>query len=92
MRTPGEYAAGHAEGFVNIPVDELRARLAEIDPARPVYVMCQSALRSYIACRILTGHGFTCYNLSGGYRLYEQVMREAAFDSRPAHPCGVPLT
>ncbi len=71
VRTPAEYAIGHAEGFVNIPVDELRARLAEIDPARPVYVMCQSALRSYIACRILSQHGYDCYNFSGGYRFYE---------------------
>ena len=91
-RTPGEYRRGHIEGAVHIPLDELRARLEELDKGKPVYVHCQSGLRSYIACRILTGHGFTCYNLSGGYRLYEQVMREAAFDSRPAHPCGVPLT
>lgn len=91
-RTPGEYRRGHIKGAVHIPLDELRARLEELDKGKPVYVHCQSGLRSYIACRILTGHGFTCYNLSGGYRLYEQVMREAAFDSRPAHPCGVPLT
>lgn len=91
-RTPGEYRRGHIKGAVHISLDELRDRLEELDKGKPVYVHCQSGLRSYIACRILTGHGFTCYNLSGGYRLYEQVMREAAFDSRPAHPCGVPLT
>jgi len=67
---PMPYAIGGHPGF-NIPVDELRARLAEIDPARPVYVMCQSALRSYIACRILSQHGYDCYNFSGGYRFYE---------------------
>ena len=49
VRTPAEYAGGCADGFVNIPVDELRGRIGEIDPGKPVYVMCQSALRSYIA-------------------------------------------
>ena len=53
-----EYAHGHAEGFVNIPVDELRARLGELEAGKPVYVMCQSGLRSYIACRILAQNGF----------------------------------
>ena len=87
-RTPGEYAAGHAEGFRNIPVDELRDRLDELDPGKPVYVMCQSGLRSYIACRILAQHGFTCYNFSGGYRLYETVYRDRCA-AQEAFPCGM---
>ena len=41
------------DGFVNIPVDNLRERLEEIPKEKPVYVMCQSGLRSYIATRIL---------------------------------------
>ena len=61
-RTPQEYAGGHIEGFRNIPVDELRERLDELEPDKPVYVICQSGLRSYIACRILTGHGWETYN------------------------------
>ena len=64
-RTPGEYSAGHIEGFINIPVDDLRERLHELDRTKPVYVICQSGLRSYIACRILAGHGFDCYSFSG---------------------------
>ena len=87
-RTPGEYAAGHVEGFRNIPVDELRDRLDELDPGKPVYVMCQSGLRSYIACRILAQHGFTCYNFSGGYRLYETVYRDRCA-AQEAFPCGM---
>nr|WP_122012224.1 FAD-dependent oxidoreductase [Maliibacterium massiliense] len=75
VRTAGEYAAGHIDGFINIPLDrELRARArAELDADKPVYVHCLSGLRSYVACRILTGLGFDCYNLSGGYRLYHIV-------------------
>ncbi len=89
VRTPGEYARGHAEGFeTHIPVDDLRERLGELDPARPVYVMCQSGLRSYIACRILAQHGFTCYNFAGGYRLYESLTRDR-FDARSRTDCGL---
>ena len=69
-RTPFEYARGHAAGFVNIPLDELRGRLGEIARERPVYVMCQSGLRSYLACRILAQNGYDCYNIAGGYRFY----------------------
>ena len=88
VRTPGEYAAGHAEGFVNLPVDDLREHLAEIPADKPVYVICQSALRSYIACRILAQHGLRCSHLSGGWRLYEAVMRDRAA-AQEALPCGM---
>ena len=72
-RTATEYEGGHVDGFVNIPVDELRDRLDEVAPGKPVYVMCQSGLRSYLACRILAGHGYDAYNFAGGYRYYEAV-------------------
>ena len=87
-RTPGEYSAGHIEGFINIPVDELRERLCELDRDKPVYVICQSGLRSYIACRILAGHGFDCYNFSGGYRFYAAVTQERCL-IRTAAACGL---
>ena len=90
-QTEGEFETGHIPGAVNIPVDELRERLGELDPKKPVYVNCYSGLRSYIACRILTGHGFTCYNLSGGYRFYEIVLGPMAPDNDPRHPCGVKI-
>ena len=88
VRTPSEYAAGHAEGFVNLPVDDLREHLAEIPADKPVYLICQSALRSYIACRILSQHGLRCSLLSGGWRLYEAVMRDRAA-AQEALPCGM---
>ena len=76
VRTPGEYKRSHAEGFLNVPVDEIRERLDEIDKTKPVYVMCQSGIRSYIACRILSGEGYDGYNFSGGYRFYDAVTKE----------------
>lgn len=72
-RTDMEYEAGHIPGTIHIPLDELRERLTELDPAKPVYVNCFSGLRSYIACRILTQNGFDCYNLSGGYQFYSYI-------------------
>ena len=70
-RTPFEYVRGHLEGFINIPIDELRQRIGELSPHKTIYVMCQSGMRSYLACRILSQNGFHCYNFSGGYRFYE---------------------
>ena len=87
-RTPGEYAAGHIEGYINIPVDELRERLDEIDSDKPVYVICQSGIRSYIASRILTQNGFDAYNFSGGYRFYAAVIKEKQ-TGECAYPCGM---
>jgi len=87
-RTDYEYSRGHADGFVNIPVDELRDRMGEIDKTKPVYVMCQSGLRSYLACRILAQNCFDCYNFSGGYRFYEAVTKEKAL-VECSYPCGM---
>ena len=91
VRTHEEYARGHIDGTLHIPVDVLREHLSELDPSKPVYVNCQSGLRSYIACRILSGHGYDCYNLSGGWRFYDLVKQNGGFDSAPAHPCGVAI-
>ena len=87
-RTAEEYARGHIEGFRNIPVDELRERLGEVKRGRPVYVICQSGLRSYIACRILAGHGYESYNFSGGFRFYDAVMNDRRLIERAA-ACGM---
>ena len=76
VRTEFEFSCGHIPGAVNIPVDSLRENLAGLDKAKPLYVNCQSGLRSYIACRILSQKGFTCYNLSGGYRYYSLMQEE----------------
>ena len=87
-RTPEEYAAGHMEGFRNIPLDELRDRLDEIEPGKPVYVTCQSGLRSYIACRILEANGHEAYNFAGGFRFYDAVVNDRALIEK-AYSCGM---
>lgn len=71
VRTPYEYKRGTIGDAVNIPVDELRDRLAELPTDKPIHIICQVGLRGYIAYRILEGHGFKgMKNLSGGYYLY----------------------
>ena len=75
-RTPFEYMRGRADGFINIPLDDLRERLGELDKTKKIYVMCQSGLRSYLATRILTQNGFDAYNFAGGFRLYSSIKYE----------------
>ena len=87
-RTAGEYRRGHIDGFRNIPVDELRDRLEEVEQGKPVYVICQSGLRSYIASRILAGNGYETYNFSGGFRYYDAVIHDRAL-VRQAWDCGM---
>ena len=87
-RTPKEFIQGHIEGFMNIPVDELRERIEEVPVGKPVYLICQSGLRSYIATRILEGLGYEAYNFAGGYRFYEAVMLDKGLNET-AFPCGM---
>lgn len=76
VRTPKERMVnGFIDGFANIPVDEIRMRVDEIPADKPVYVHCKSGQRSYIACRILTGLGYTCYNLAGGFDRWSAIVR-----------------
>lgn len=87
VRTQAEWERGHIEGFTHIPLDELRERLDELPTDAPVYVTCQSGLRSYLACRILVQHGFDAYNFRGGYGFYRVVAADGA-PARSTHPCG----
>ncbi|WP_414732373.1 FAD-dependent oxidoreductase [Acetobacterium carbinolicum] len=73
VRSPVEVSAGAIKGSVNIELDSLRDRIAEIPISKdtPIYVTCQVGQRAYLAIRILKGNGFTnIYNLSGGYSTY----------------------
>ena len=87
-RTPFEYMRGRADGFINIPLDDLRERLGELDRTKKIYVMCQSGLRSYLATRILTQNGFDAYNFAGGFRLYGSIKNEEIL-SKQCYSCGM---
>lgn len=68
VRTEEEFANGHIKDAVNMPVDELRARLKELDKNKTIVEYCQVGLRGYIADRILTQNGFKVLNVTGGYK------------------------
>jgi len=87
-RTPFEYMRGRADGFINIPLDDLRERLGELDKTKKIYVMCQSGLRSYLATRILAQNGFDAYNFAGGFRLYSSIKNEELL-SKQCYSCGM---
>lgn len=70
VRTELEFNNGHIPGALNIPVDRLRSRLAELPRDRPIVAYCQVGQRGYLATRILMQSGFNVSNLGGGYKTY----------------------
>ncbi|MBO4282877.1 MAG: FAD-dependent oxidoreductase [Bacteroidales bacterium] len=77
VRTPLEYAAGHLPDAMNMEVDHLREHLSELPKDKDIIIYCAIGLRGYLACRILSQHGFTrVYNLSGGFRTYQMAVKK----------------
>jgi NADPH-dependent 2,4-dienoyl-CoA reductase/sulfur reductase-like enzyme/rhodanese-related sulfurtransferase len=82
VRSPEEYGRGTIPGAINIPVDELRSRLAELPKVKHIYIFCQIGLRGYLAQRILTQNGYeNVRNISGGYALWDVCKREQVLSS-----------
>lgn len=80
VRSPGEYNRMHIDGVVNIPMDEIRSRLDELNKDIPVYVHCQTGQRSYNIAMMLKAEGFDVYNIAGSFlfaKTYETVMQAA---------------
>jgi len=71
VRTADEFAADHIPGAVNIPLDDLRDRLAELPRDQPIAAYCRTGKRSYIAIRILLQHGYHAANIGGGFKTYK---------------------
>jgi NADPH-dependent 2,4-dienoyl-CoA reductase/sulfur reductase-like enzyme/rhodanese-related sulfurtransferase len=71
VRTHGEFNGGHLPGATNIPIEELRSRLAELPRHRPIACYCQVGQRGYLATRILLQAGFDAVNIGGGYKTYQ---------------------
>ncbi len=88
-RTAAEYERGHVEGALSIPLDELRDRLDEVPVGGMLYVYCQSGLRSYVACRILTQNGFACANVAGGYGFLRHALLDGDAAGASIGACGV---
>jgi rhodanese-related sulfurtransferase len=73
VRTREEFITGHIENAVNIPVDDLRSSLPELDKNRHYIVYCQVGLRGYLAHRILKNNGYHVQNLNGGFNVWNKV-------------------
>lgn len=92
VRTPEECADGMIPGFINIPLDELRERMHELDFSKDIYITCQIGLRGYLAQRILDQNGANTWNIGGGYRLYDMMANDNAAMAavvRECTPCGM---
>ena len=76
VRNPNELAKGKFKNSQNIPLDDLRERLNELDKKNEYIVSCQSGLRSYNAERILKQEGYKVKNLDGAFGLYCKVTKE----------------
>jgi NADPH-dependent 2,4-dienoyl-CoA reductase/sulfur reductase-like enzyme/rhodanese-related sulfurtransferase len=70
VRTNEEFAGGTIPGAINIPIDDLRARLADLPLERPIAAFCQVGQRGYLATRILMQSNYQVSNLAGGYETY----------------------
>lgn len=68
VRTREEWDAGHVDGAVLLPVDELRDRYTELDAGKDYYVYCGVGYRAYNACLFLKSKGYRVRNVSGGMR------------------------
>jgi rhodanese-related sulfurtransferase len=66
VRTPQEYAEVHVPGAVLVPIDELPARLPELDREQPLYLICRSGHRSAAVCEALEPLGYDAVNVTGG--------------------------
>lgn len=95
VRSTEEYAVAHIPGSLNIPLDDLPARLKDV-PNATVHVLCGSGKRSSQAAAILTGHGYDTVNIAGGitewYRNGHPVTHAAPPTEHPRHDKRQPLT
>jgi len=74
VREPNEWRAGHMPGSTHIPLGDLAFRIGELDPARPVVVVCASGVRSYTAADLLMRKGFAdASSLEGGLMAWYQA-------------------
>jgi rhodanese-related sulfurtransferase len=90
VRTPEEYAAGHAARSVNIPLDILSANLDRLEKNEPVYVICETGGRSAEASKLLKDAGFpNVLNVKGGTAAWRAA--NLPMETKPPHGGATPL-
>lgn len=70
VRSPDEFNAGHIEGATNIPIEEMRNRIQELNSDKEVWLVCGVGQRAYYALRLLLQSGYKAKILSGGMRTF----------------------
>jgi len=83
VRTPAEWQAGHIEGSLHVPLNELMERVDEIDTSPTTVVVCQIGQRSYMAAMYLRGRGMDAHNLDGGLERWVHEGRTLVSDAHP---------
>jgi NADPH-dependent 2,4-dienoyl-CoA reductase/sulfur reductase-like enzyme/rhodanese-related sulfurtransferase len=79
VRNADEYAESTMQGAINIPIDELRGRMNELQKEKNIYIFCQIGLRGYLAQRILVQNGYEhVLHISGGFALMNVIKEERA--------------
>ena len=78
VREAGEYAAGHVPGALLVPMGHLASRMGELDPTRPVHVICASGNRSAAMTDLLVANGFDAFSVAGGTRAWVESGRPVA--------------
>lgn len=84
VRSSQEYAAGHVPGAVNIPLDELDARSADLPAGSPVHVICQSGGRSMKASELLATRGVQALSVADGTKGWIDAGRPVVSGPSPA--------
>jgi len=86
VREPDEWAGGHIEGAHHIPMNDVPARLGEIDRDRPVVTVCRSGARSGQVATYLAQAGFTVHNMEGGMSTWQRQGLPVDGSTVPAKP------
>lgn len=81
VREEYEWAAGHVEGALHIPLDQLPERLEELDPDSDLFVICRTGGRSFRAVQWLVGQGYTAVNVAGGMDMWFEAGRPIVSDN-----------
>ncbi|MCW1249699.1 rhodanese-like domain-containing protein [Acaricomes phytoseiuli] len=75
VRKDQEWAEGHIEGALHIPLDHLPARFAELDPDQDTYILCRTGGRSFRASQWLAAQGYSVFNIAGGMGAWQDAER-----------------
>lgn len=80
VREHDEWALGHAPGALHIPVTDIPARLAEIDPDAELFVVCRQGGRSAVVVDYLNQNGYEALDIRGGMVAWQQAGRALVRD------------